>query len=446
MSVVEEVEDPRWSIREKCFDCIRGPNLIKTIVILGCIGVVLQQIIASIQKMIDIPITTYTHFDFNKTLDYPSITLCRDPPYKYDTLDYYNLSGHPGFQEEWRKFDFENNDLDEVWDNITFNADDIFVQYGLHKLPSNVDLTPVMGFEMGRCYTMSPKSGVKHVSQAEGYSMTMRHTARDLETTVSIDPPGYRVYIHYTREPFTEVKVYNGGMVEYLYLNVGEMLRVKVTVDEYKMISRSDAPCTSRRNYSANECTTRYIWDLVTKDVGCSGPWMDSPLPRCSNFTTIRSLIIKYRDIYRDHTYSSCPRICRSLLYNGYVTDRQKHYFWDSKTKVWSTTIGAAALETHLHVNFNSMMVSVYEERYNYDWNLFVSDLGGSIGFLLGLSVIGLMQIVGKTWRYFIKPLIKCDKKSSSVSITSAATADVKTIRQDYMNTWNDKNTAVNKT
>lgn len=66
-----------------------------------------------------------------------------------------------------------------------------------------MDLTPVMGFEMGRCYTMSPKSGVKHVSQAEGYSMTMRHTARDLETTVSIDPPGYRVYIHYTREPFT---------------------------------------------------------------------------------------------------------------------------------------------------------------------------------------------------------------------------------------------------
>ncbi|XP_022838103.1 uncharacterized protein LOC111365136 [Spodoptera litura] len=445
MSVVEKVEDPRWKIREKCSDCIRGPNLIKTLVVIGCVGVVLQQIIASIQKMIDIPITTYTHFDFNKTLDYPSITLCKDPPYNYDKMIDYQLYGHPSFQEEWQKFDFENNDLDEVWDNITFNANEIFVQYALDRFRHNVDLTPVMGFALGRCYTLSPKSDIKHMSQAIGYSITMRHTARDMETTVSIIPPGYHVYIHYTREPFTEVKVYNGGMVEYLYLNVGETLRVKVTVDEYKMISRSDDPCTNRLNYSANECTTRYIWKLATEEVGCSGPWIDSPLPRCSNHTSMTRLILKYRGIYESHNYSSCPRICRSLLYNGFVTDRQKYYFWDSNNKLWSATKGAAALETHLYVNFNSMMVSVYEERYNYDWNLFVSDLGGSIGFLLGLSVIGLMQICGKTWRYFIKPLIKCDKKSTSVSITSAATADVKTIRQEYIDTWNDNNTS-NKT
>ncbi|KAH9629147.1 hypothetical protein HF086_008596 [Spodoptera exigua] len=295
--------------------------------------------------MIDIPITTYTHFDFNKTLDYPSITVCKDPPYKYDKIKEYGLYGHPSITSEWIKFDFENNNLDEVWDNITFNANDIFVQYGLEGYAH------IMGFNMGRCYTMSPKIVSKHVSQGTGYAMTMRHIAREVETTVSIIPPGYHVYIHYTKEPFTEVRVYNGGMVEYLYLNVGETLRVKVTVDEYKMISSSDDPCINRFNYSANE----------------------------------------------------------------------------------------------LYVNFNSMMVSVYEERYNYDWNLFVSDLGGSIGFLLGLSVIGLMQIFGKTWRYFIKPFIKCDKKSRSVSITSATTADVKTIRQEYIDTWNDNNTAFNK-
>ncbi|KAF9409184.1 hypothetical protein HW555_011369 [Spodoptera exigua] len=395
--------------------------------------------------MIDIPITTYTHFDFNKTLDYPSITVCKDPPYKYDKIKEYGLYGHPSITSEWIKFDFDNNNLDEVWDNITFNANDIFVQYGLEGYAHNVELIPVMGFNMGRCYTMSPKIVSKHVSQGTGYAMTMRHTAREVETTVSIIPPGYHVYIHYTKEPFTEVRVYNGGMVEYLYLNVGETLRVKVTVDEYKMISSSDDPCINRVNYSANECTTRYVWHLATEAVGCSGPWIESPLPRCNNYTTMRALIVKYRNIFEAHNCTTCPRICRSLLYNGFVTDRQKYYFWDSNTKLWSTANGAAALETHLYVNFNSMMVSVYEERYNYDWNLFVSDLGGSIGFLLGLSVIGLMQIFGKTWRYFIKPFIKCDKKSRSVSITSATTADVKTIRQEYIDTWNDNNTAFNK-
>lgn len=32
------------------------------------------------------------------------------------------------------------------------------------------------------------------------------------------------------------------------------------------------------------------------------------------------------------------------------------------------------------------MMVSVYEERYNYDWNVFLSDLGGSVVSIVQFS------------------------------------------------------------
>lgn len=43
------------------------------------------------------------------------------------------------------------------------------------------------------------------------------------------------------------------------------------------------------------------------------------------------------------------------------------------------------------------------EESYAYDWNLFVADLGGSLGFLLGLSVLGLVsmleEIVKLVWK-----------------------------------------------
>lgn len=39
-------------------------------------------------------------------------------------------------------------------------------------------------------------------------------------------------------------------------------------------------------------------------------------------------------------------------------------------------------------------MIQVAEERLAYDWSLFLSDLGGSLGFLLGLSVLGIIGIV----------------------------------------------------
>lgn len=45
---------------------------------------------------------------------------------------------------------------------------------------------------------------------------------------------------------------------------------------------------------------------------------------------------------------------------------------------------------------YTSKMVSVIEERIAYDLSQFVADMGGSLGFLLGLSVIGLIKVLEK--------------------------------------------------
>lgn len=41
-------------------------------------------------------------------------------------------------------------------------------------------------------------------------------------------------------------------------------------------------------------------------------------------------------------------------------------------------------------------ILQVFEERPNYDLTQFVADMGGSLGFLLGLSVLGLIKILEK--------------------------------------------------
>jgi hypothetical protein len=71
---------------------------------------------------------------------------------------------------------------------------------------------------------------------------------------------------------FAEVSVYNGGLVDYLYSNVGETIDVKLKVDEYIMISDDDDPCISENGYSANivrllvinnPCFGRHVKPLV---------------------------------------------------------------------------------------------------------------------------------------------------------------------------------------
>ncbi|CAH2048258.1 unnamed protein product, partial [Iphiclides podalirius] len=429
------------TFKAKCFRCLRGPNLMKTLVVAGCVAIVVQQISVCVNKLIDIPITTYTHFDFNKTVLYPSVTFCREPPYKYEELLDYGLYSHPRYTSAWINFNFSAVSLDRLWQETTYDESEFFVQYGLEGSADNVAITSTLGFVTGRCFTLSPKILSGHASKASGYSITLQHRALDVSTSTSIYPPGYHVFVHYTREPYTEVEVYNGGLVDYMYINTGETIDAKLTVDEYVKISKEDDPCTYLSDYSANDCTTQFVWDRVGNQVGCSGPWMRSSLPRCNNYTAIRNLISAYMNTYNNHGCDMCPRFCRSYLYNVFVTDRQSFYAWDASINLWHFKTDSVTLQSQngwqllqLFIHFNSMMVSVYEERYNYDWNLFVSDLGGSIGFLLGLSVISVMSILGSVWFEIIKPLIVKKKvRKDIMSVTgSTSTTDVAIIYKDH--------------
>ncbi|CAB3236537.1 unnamed protein product [Arctia plantaginis] len=436
----EKMENPKWTIKQKCVECFKGPrNFIKTLIMIICVAAVCQQISACVRKMIDIPVTTYTHFDFNKTLLYPSVTFCRDPPYKFGKMHDYDLYGHPFYVNAWENFNFANNSLDHLWEDITFNETDIFLAAGLDGLPKNIEISPTMGIAQGRCYTLIPKILSTETPSHRGYSVTLQHTQEDIDTTISRIPPGYHVYIHYTKEPFTEVTVYNGGLVDSLYVNVGETLKVKLKVDKYLMISDADNPCTTEVNYSTNACTTRYVWDLVGKAAGCSGPWMQSDLPRCSNYSSMKTLISTYLGLYQAHKCPECLRTCQTYLYNGYVADRQKQYTWDphtSKLVNLRDYKADSSLQTQVFLYFNSMMVSVYEERYNYDGNMLLSDIGGSVGFLLGLSVIGLLDVCSKTWFIFVDPLMESKKKEEVDP--SCDTADLKS-KQECIEKWNLK-------
>lgn len=68
--------------------------------------------------------------------------------------------------------------------------------------------------------------------------------------------------------------------------------------------------------------------------------------------------------------------------------------------------------ESNLSLYFSSNLVTVMDEVLGYDWNNFISDMGGSLGFLLGLSVIGALSLVEQIFLLvFDNNLCKSKKK-----------------------------------
>lgn len=48
-----------------------------------------------------------------------------------------------------------------------------------------------------------------------------------------------------------------------------------------------------------------------------------------------------------------------------------------------------------------SKMITAVREQWDYDLSRFVADAGGSLGFLLGVSVLSLLSMLGKVLQIF---------------------------------------------
>lgn len=101
-------------------------------------------------------------------------------------------------------------------------------------------------------------------------------------------------------------------------------------------------------------------------------------------------IICSYREKYLQPC--DCPTTCNISVYSTYVQSRKE----------------VTMPESNLSLYFSSNLITVLDEVVGYDWNAFLSDMGGSLGFLLGLSVIGAITVLEQ-----LILLLFCRKKKS---------------------------------
>lgn len=80
-----------------------------------------------------------------------------------------------------------------------------------------------------------------------------------------------------------------------------------------------------------------------------------------------------------DEKSCGCVEPCESVIYSAFVVSRRE------------LTQTGTRPGSKLFIYYTSRMVANIEERTAYDSSQFLADMGGSVGFLLGLSIIGII-------------------------------------------------------
>lgn len=125
---------------------------------------------------------------------------------------------------------------------------------------------------------------------------------------------------------------------------------------------------------------------MILHGYKCCVPWFRIPgLPTCNESTLIRGLsysVKNFLSVYRKNC--SCVRPCTTTKY--YIPES----YDNARTKIkddWYTAV---------FIQMTTNMVEHIEESLTYDFCHFLSDFGGSIGFLLGMSILSFLQFVVK--------------------------------------------------
>ncbi|XP_037711423.1 uncharacterized protein LOC119548315 [Drosophila subpulchrella] len=374
-------------------------KLIRYLVLFACCIVVIVQLYECFSKLYDPPISTHSYYSLNETIEMPAVTICREPPYKEEMLT--RLSGgacpHPKYATCWMNYPFGEISLEEFFENSTHDMGDTFVFYGLNENPSNVVMNSSLHFYMGRCYTLRPKEPAKRVSKDVGYSLMLEHSMLTTSTSdVDTGGIGWHVFIHDKKENFTEINMKGSGRVEYVFVSVNEEIEIKLQTQYFSNVQTRQEACSDDEDYSDLKCGEQCIWQDLADNMQCSGPWMhETASEPCNDSVSMRKLISDYKDVYEneDDFDCDCVQPCQSRIYTTFIQNRKTFIQPEPRTQIY--------------IYYTTKLISMIEERPSYDTTQFIADVGGSLGFLLGLSVLGLIGILEHMTLFFCGGFIK---------------------------------------
>nr|CAD7598041.1 unnamed protein product [Timema genevievae] len=300
------------------------------------------------------------------------------------TIQKHNLKRNIRWAADWSTFPFENTTLQQFWEEATYGFNETIYVYALNYKPLNVATESRMNLLSGQCHTFKPQTQTTESGVDVGYALTLRRGGNDNDDNdvgeTNSCNNGWMVYIHSANEVWMENASHAKVQAESLCVDQHQELYVRLNVDEFNILDNQRAKrCVPDPNYSLTQCENTCHWSQLAEKYGCSAPFMPGiDYQHCSNGSNMRLLVRDFMNKRWNDSQCVCPSPCNNVFYRPYVVNRR----------------AVDSQYSQVYIFFSSHLLINVREHYAYDWSLFIADLGGSLGFLLGLSVIGLINLL----------------------------------------------------
>ncbi|XP_066963473.1 acid-sensing ion channel 3-like [Macrobrachium rosenbergii] len=183
---------------------------------------------------------------------------------------------------------------------------------------------------------------------------------------------------------------------------------IQVLVKEFKTLPTKADPCVGDSEYSQLDCELESFQEVFRDKGGCWLPFMTErslrTMPKCltaqafNDSLKLADRLLFYGNWTRDGC--SCLSACNDVTYEA---------FTDSRVDNTSTT-------TRVRIFYNDLTYEAVHEDWAYKIISFMCDVGGSLGLLLGASVLTFIEILECVIAYCSQ---SCCSKKTKVNVIS---------------------------
>lgn len=387
----------------------------------------------------------------NDTLIYPAITLCyrngdgngfQPKVLRSMGLNQYWRTREGKYVDQvWQDFHWDNFSLSNLWNNATYimyplsqqlihendtrsmasnnpssyNLTDVDTEERLTLKKATLNgLTNIMSYntsffyEYGRCYTFRPNEDVTvPPGSLYGYRFQFYRTLQPgnpkFYKPKKIYNGGWEVFVHDAGEYWSENEPLSDSQHEHFFVDVGYNVEIKLSQFAYFTMDRHTDRCNNDPLYSRTRCKERCRWQylMYATNNTCSLPFSFPintamlEVPECKSYIEAMPLMFQYRQWlnYTRECNHKCLRKCDGRVFEG---------------KVIRSFESEDSTLTEVILHFPSGLYTFLREDQGYDESMFLADLGGSLGFMLGISVITFLE-------FYDWVLLKVCQKCSSL-------------------------------
>ncbi|XP_059480911.1 acid-sensing ion channel 2-like isoform X2 [Neocloeon triangulifer] len=383
-----------------------------SVVLFVCLSLMLYQCLDRILRYTAEPVNVNVRITHNESLEFPSVTVCNKNVYNL-TRALELLVGNKLLPKTATEAMVNVSILvglngmtsTDVWNELALQRKKFICWFGRGIDCDNVGNWTLVHTTIGPCYMFEMENSQTNLTSSFNNLFLRFQETSKLEKSDS----GVRVVLHEPGDSAVLLVRTDSMSAEY-----GWARDVKLELRKFQILSTNHNPCLDDPAYSKERCLSDCFQAAVTANTKCRMPYMTA----AEKSGDVNGSTSVFRDCITPNEYEEAFYTLDQMLFHGvgwnpHECDCQ-HECQETTFLNYPENLVYKPKNIRMRIFYTELVYENIQEEFAYTMIALLCDIGGTLGLLMGASVLTVCELLEVAWSRMLRIICVTKKRSQT--------------------------------